>query len=283
MRFLEPETLNEALDALMADPDGTKVIAGGTALVLMMRNGLIAPPTLLSLGRVPDLDVIRQEGDTLIIGAMTPLREVANSPLARQHFPALADACGMVGNARVRNQATLGGNLAEADYASDPPAVLLALGACVNVVDSVGGRSVDIADLITGFYATTLDPRELITTITIPIPPPNTRMAYLKYKSRSSEDRPCVGVAAVATFDGEACADLRVAVGAACEIPRRLHSVEQMAKGQPLTDSLIAEIAEGYAAGIDTLEDMRGSTWYRQQMIRAHARRALEEVRDGRR
>jgi carbon-monoxide dehydrogenase medium subunit len=160
--------------------------------------------------------------------------------------------------------------------------VLLALDAWVTGADLLGGRDFLISDFILGFYTTALDPDKLIEAIHIPPPPLNARMTYLKYKSRSSEDRPCAGVAAVAGFDGDVCTDLRVAVGAACEVPRRLAEFEKMAQGAKLTDELIAEIAEGYAANIETLDDMRGSSWYRTQMIRVHVRRALEEVRDGR-
>jgi carbon-monoxide dehydrogenase medium subunit len=104
-------------------------------------------------------------------------------------------------------------------------------------------------------------------------------MTYLKYKSRSSEDRPCVGVAAVASFENDLCTDLRLAVGAACETPIRLAEFEAQAQGQPLTDDLIGDIAAGYAANIETLEDLRGSSWYRRQMARVHIRRALQGVR----
>jgi carbon-monoxide dehydrogenase medium subunit len=107
-------------------------------------------------------------------------------------------------------------------------------------------------------------------------------MTYLKFKSRSSEDRPCVGVAAVAAFDQNVCIGLRVAIGAACDVPSRLAEVEALALGQPLSDELIDEIAEGYATTIETLNDLRGSTWYRTQMVRVHVRRALLEVRNGR-
>lgn len=283
MRFLQPETVDVALEQLMSEPDGTKIIAGGTALVLMLQQKLVAPETLVSLGRIPGLDTIVHDQTGTHIGAMALLGDVARSAVIREHYPALARACGVVGNVRVRNQATLGGNLAEADYASDPPTVLLALDARVTVVSTAGKRDFPTSELILGFYTTALDSGELVEAIHIPPLPADTRMAYLKYGSRSSEDRPCVGVAAAASFEGDRCADLRVAVGAACEVPRRLAEFEAMARGEVLTAALIAEIADGYAAHVETLDDLRGSAWYRRQMIRVHVRRALEEVRDGHR
>lgn len=283
MRFFQPETLSEAVALLGEDPDGRKLIAGGIAIVLMLQQGLIAPDALVSLARVPDLDSIRLSGEALHIGSLALLRDVASSPEVTLHFPALAYACSVVGNVRVRNQATFGGNLAEADYASDPPAMLLALNAVVIAVGRSVERQIPLADFFHGFYTTALEPDEVIQSISIPTLPAGTRMTYLKYKSRSSEDRPCVAVAAVASFNDETCADLRVAIGAACEIPRRLPQMEALAVNQPLSDELIAEIAEGYANEIEMLDDLRGSAWYRSQMIRVHLRRALEGLRDGRR
>jgi carbon-monoxide dehydrogenase medium subunit len=250
---------------------------------LMIQQKLIAPKILISLSRVPELDHQQETSDGLHLGPTQLLRTIERSRKIREDYPALANACGVVGNVRVRNQATLGGNLAEADYASDPPTMLLALKSAVTISGPAGSRVVPLSDFFLGFYTTVLEADELITDIFVPRPLPGTRMAYIKYRSRSSEDRPCVGVAAVADFDGEICRELKVAVGAACEVPRRLPEVEALSKGERLTDALVGEIAEGYAAGIETLEDLRGSAWYRTQMIRVFVKQALEEVRDGRR
>ena len=281
--LLQPDSLSGAMEALAQHGDEAKVLAGGTAVVLMLQQKLIAPTVLVSIGRVPDLDHIRTEPDGLHIGPLTILRDMERSSVIQRRFPLLAQACGEVGNVRIRNQATLGGNLAEADYASDPPTALLALGAQVTATSVRGARTIPLEDFLVGFYTTDLEPDELITDIFIPACTPGSRMTYLKYKSRSSEDRPCTGVAAIAAFDAKTCTDLRVAVGAACEVPQRLPAVESLARGQALTDELIGEIAAGYADSIETLEDIRGSARYRTQMIRVHVYRALEELRNGHR
>jgi carbon-monoxide dehydrogenase medium subunit len=194
--FLQPETVEEAVALLAEDPFATKVVAGGTALVLMLRHGLIAPERLVSIGRISGLDGIHTEDGALHIGPLALLDTVARSPEVAGPFPALATACGVVGNVRVRDQATLGGNLAEADYASDPPTVLLALDAVVTVTGPRGARTIPLADFLRGFYTTTLEPDELITDIAVPVLPSSIRMTYLKYRSRSSEDRPAAGRAA---------------------------------------------------------------------------------------
>ncbi len=280
-RFLQPHSLEEARELIVQHGDEARLIAGGMAVVLMIQQKLIAPEILISLSRIPELSHLQEASDGLHLGPTVLLRTIELSRKVQEDYPALAYACGVVGNVRVRNQATLGGNLAEADYASDPPTMLLALNAAVTISGPAGSRMVPLSDFFLGFYTTILEADEMITDIFIPRPSPGTRMAYIKYRSRSSEDRPCVGVAAVADFDGEVCRELRVAVGAACEIPRRLAEVESLSMGERLTAGLIDEIAEGYAAGIDTLEDLRGSAWYRTQMIRVFVRQALEEVGNG--
>ena len=282
VEFLEPTTLDEATALLARHGDAAKIIAGGTAVVLMLQQKLIAPAALISLGRIPGCDFIRQETDGLHLGALTRLRAIERSTVVREFCPALARAFGVVGNVRVRNQATLGGNLAEADYASDPPAMLLALDARVNAIGPTRERQIPLSEFFFGFYTTALAPDEILTEVIIPPLPSAARAAYLKYTSRSAEDRPCVGVAAFADMDNSGrCTNLRVAVGAAVETPQRLVAVEATACGEKLTDELIAVIADEYARSLDPLSDARGSAWYRREMIRVFVRRALLEVRDG--
>lgn len=279
-RVIQPENLDEALQVLAQYGDEAKIIAGGTALVLMLQQKLIAPGVLISLGRIPELVFQRQEDGYLHLGAMLLLRDLEDSEEIRSRYAGLQTAFSEVGNVRVRNQATLGGNLAEADYASDPPTMLLALDASVVTSSTRGSRTTPVADFFRGFYTTALEPDEILTEVRVPSLPAGARSTYLKFTSRSSEDRPCLGVAAVGAFDGDVCTDLRVAIGAACSTPQRLSTVEALAAGEVLSDALIAEIVEGYAAGIETLEDLRGSAWYRTQMIRVHVARALREIRD---
>lgn len=280
LRVIQPEYLDEALQALAQYGDEAKIIAGGTALVLMLQQKLIAPGVLISLGRIPELVFQRQGNGSLHLGAMLLLRDLENSEEIRGRYAGLHAAFRDVGNVRVRNQATLGGNLAEADYASDPPTMLLALDASVVALSARGSRVMPLSDFFLGFYTTALEPDEVLSEVRVPSLPDGARSTYLKFKSRSAEDRPCLGVAAVGVFDGDVCRDLRVAIGAACSTPQRLPAIEAMAAGQALSDALVAEIAARYAANVETLEDLRGSAWYRTQMIRVHVARALKEIRD---
>jgi carbon-monoxide dehydrogenase medium subunit len=281
-KFLEPTTLTEAVALLTEHGDEAKIIAGGTAVTLMLQQKLIAPAALISLGRVPGGDFIRRDADGLHLGALARLRAAERSDAVRAFCPALARAFGVVGNVRVRNQATVGGNLAEADYASDPPAMLLALDARVSALGPNGSRPIPLSEFFLGFYTTALALDEILTEVIVPALPASARAVYLKYTSRSAEDRPCVGVAALVDVDEAGrCRDLRLAVGAAVETPRRLATLEALARGEKLGDELIDAIADGYARELDPLSDARGSDWYRREMIRVFVRRALREVRDG--
>jgi len=284
IKFLEPTTLSEATALLSEYGEDAKVIAGGTSVVLMLQQKLIFPNVLISLGRIEGWDFVLLEPDGLHIGSLTHLHEAELSPVLREFCPALAYTFSVVGNVRVRVQATLGGNLSAADYAADPPAMLTALGARARLLGPDGSRDVHLSEFFLGFYTTVLEPDEILTEVIIPAIPETARAAYYKYTSISAEGRPCVAVGALADFDEDGkCRDLRVAVGAAVEMPQRVTEGEALAHSSVLTDELVTAIAEEYARALDPLSDVRGSAWYRREMIGVFVKRALLKVRDGHR
>ncbi len=281
IKFLEPTTFAEASALLVEHGDEAKVIAGGVSVTLMLQQKLIAPSVLVSLGRIGGGDFIRRESDGLHIGALAILHDLERSQSVREFCPSLAHAFSVVGNVRVRNQATLGGNLSAADYAADPPAMLTALGAHIQALGPDGTREIALDEFFLGFYTTALQPTEVLTEIIVPAWP---RASYQKFLSLSAEGRPCLAVGVAADFDsGNECKDLRIAVGAAVETPQRVTEAEAMARGSILTDELVAAIAEEYSQRLDPLTDVRGSAWYRREMIRVFVKRALDEVRNGNR
>ena len=282
MRFkiLSPSTFQEANSFLIQHADA-KIIAGGTALVLMLRQRLLTTSVLINLGTLENQNFIRLEDDGLHVGALTSLNEMEQSKTVRSFCPALAHAYHVVGNIRIRNQATIAGNLAEADYASDPPAMLMTLDARVKALGSTGTRDILLSDLLLGFYSTCLEPDEIITELIVPNLADNAKATYQKFTSRSAEDRPCVVVGALCEQESDGtCRDLRVVVGAAVETPQRLESIESLAIGQKIDDELIKSIASQYANTLEKLTDVRGSAWYRREMINIHVQRALREVCD---
>jgi aerobic carbon-monoxide dehydrogenase medium subunit len=195
----------------------------------------------------------------LRLGAMVTHRTVERE--ARDGWPALARAFSLVASPRVRNVATVGGVLADADYASDPPAMLAALGARVLLRSPEGEREVSVGELIRGYYETCIEPDELL--VEVRVPPQPERATYRKFRSRSSEDRPCAAVAAVR---GDR---LRVVVGAVAETPQ---DFPDLCDGSP------QEVAAAYADQIAPLSDARGSAAYRRRVIAVEVRRAVEEV-----
>lgn len=284
VEILEPSSVDEAVAELAKYGDEAKVIAGGTAVVLMLKNRLISPEVLVSLGRISGLNEIRYEpGVGLRMGALVTIRQAETSAVVREHFPILAQTFGQVANVRVRNAATVGGNMTEADYASDPPCALVALRARVVAQGPKGRREIPLTGFFKDFYETALAPGEVLTEVIVPEESSTGRQAYLKYVTRSSEDRPCVGAFAWADVDaGGICQELRIVLGAVAATPQEFAEAERWARGERLTNDLIHKIADHYAQNIDPLSDMRGSAWYRQQMASVFARRAIEQAMDGR-
>jgi carbon-monoxide dehydrogenase medium subunit len=261
--WLAPESLEEALALKAERGEAATVVAGGTFVGILVSQHLLAPEAFLSLQRVPGLDYVRANGD-LRLGALTTHRTVELSPLVRAGWPALQRAFAVVATPRIRNQATVGGVLADADHASDPPSMLLALGARAVARSVRGEREIPIEDLIVGFYETSLEPDELL--VEVRVPGGEHRATYRKFRSRSHEDRPAVGVAACRR-NGE----LRVVVGAVAGRPQWFLDLCDP-DGDP------AEIGRAYAEAIEAISDVSGSADYRRRVVAVEVRRALEEL-----
>jgi carbon-monoxide dehydrogenase medium subunit len=278
MEILEPRSVDEAVSALGQHGDDAKVIAGGTALVLMLKNRLVAPEYLISLGQVAGLNGIAYEpGLGLRLGALVSIRQAEMSSVVREHFPTLAETFGKVASVRVRHQATVGGNMSEADYASDPPCVLVALRARAVAEGPNGRREIPLTDFFQDFYETALAPDEILTEVIVPEASKTAKQTYIKYVTRSSEDRPCIGACAwVDADESGACQELRVTLGAVAGTPQEFAEAEGWANAQQLGPDLIRQIADHYAEHIDPVSDMRGSAWYRKQMASVFVRRAIE-------
>lgn len=268
--WLAPRSLEEALELRARHGDEATVVAGGTFIGVLVNQGLIEPTLLLGLRDVPGLDGVEARDGVLRLGAMTRHRAVERDPQVGDGWSALADAFSLVAGPRVRNQATVGGVLADADYASDPPAMLCALGACALARSSSRERRIPIEELVTGYWETSLASDELIVGAEVPRPE---RAVYRKFRSRSHEDRPCVSVAA-AVRDGQ----LRVVVGAVAGTLQLFPDVCSMASDGRLDGGLAREIGEAYASRIDPIGDVRGSSSYRRRVIAVEVRRALEAL-----
>jgi carbon-monoxide dehydrogenase medium subunit len=262
-----PTTVDEALRLKAGNPDAT-VVAGGTFVGILTRQGLLDAVDWISLQNVRDLTVLTDAGD-LSLGAMVTHRRMELQPEVRQGWPGLAHAFQVVASPRVRNVATVGGVLADADYASDPPSMFVAARAEIELSSVRGVRRLPVEDFILGHYETALEQDELITRVIVPRP--SGPAVYRKLRTRSREDRPAVAVAAVRRGD-----QVRVVVGAVCDKPQ--HFAQVCAGWKPGDESNAREIGEAYAERISYIDDNRGSAGYRRQVVGVEVRRALMQV-----
>lgn len=273
-----PASLSAAAGLLYEHGDAAKVMAGGTALTLMMKQSLLQPEHLVSLHRVTEGRTIALDGETLRIGALITHREVETSPLVREQAPLLANTYSRVATVRIRNVATVGGGLAHADPAQDPQPALLALGASVHLVSASGERIVPMTDFCVDYYETALAPDELIAELLVPIEPRFDKGVYLKYLPRTQDDYATVAVAALASVaDGNVSA-VRVGLGAVAPTPVRATTVEQALIAGPVSAGAVREAAALVADMVDPLDDVRGSAGYKRDMAVVFTRRALEHV-----
>lgn len=276
--FHAPTTLAEALSLLDEHGDNARVIAGGTALVNMMKQSLVDAEHIISLAKVPGLDGISIDGGVLHIGPLARIRDVETSALVRERVPLVAEVYSRVGTVRVRNMASVGGGLAHADPAQDPPAGLMVLGASVTLRSTAGDRSITLGDFYRDYYETALRPGEIVADLSIPVPPESSRSVYLKYLPRSEEDYATVGVAALGEVVNGRCSLVRVALAGAGPTTVRALSVEQALQGQPATAEAIRAAATAVVDDVDPLDDARGSAEYKRDMAVVFTRRALERV-----
>ena len=280
--LVEPDTLPGALDALARLDGEARLVAGGTALVPMIRLGLVKPDRLITLHRLSQLAEIRRDGGVLELGAMARLADIDAASVVREGWPLLAEAARRVATPAIRVSGTIGGNLCYAEAASDPAPALLCLDAELRVAGADGTRAVVLRGFFRGFYETALEPGEIVTAIRVPAMPTGARSGYVKFTSRSAEDRPLVGVAALVVPDAGGCwSDVRIGLGGAAPTPIRAPRAEAVLRGEAPGDATLRAAAEAAAREAEPLSDLMGSADYRREMIRVWVRRLLTSLRDG--
>ena len=273
-----PTSLEEALSLLDQYGEDARPIAGGTAMVNLLKQNLVYADHLVGLGKVPGLRGITRSNGDLRIGALTKHREVERSAEVAEAAPLLQEAYSRVATVRIRNMATVGGGLTHADPAQDPPPALIALGARVVLASSGGTRELPIEDLFVDYYETALEQGEILTEVVVPAQPQDARGVYLKFLPRTEDDYATVAVAALARVENGVCADVRIALGAVAPTPVRATAVEEALEGQPVTADAIRSAAEAVADQVDPLADFRGSSEYKRDMAVVFTRRALEQA-----
>lgn len=274
--LLQPTGVDEAIVLLAQHGEDARLIAGGAMLMPLLRQRVIAPRYLVSVVDIPGLSAIELRGDGLVLGAAATLRAIERSVAVRGRYPVLSEALRLVGNVRVRNVATIGGHLAQADIHLDLPPVLLALDASVRTRSPRGERLIPLEDLFLGYYETCLAADEMIVSVHLPAPSSNLYGAYLKYCSLSPNDWPTVGVAAFLKIDNGRVADARLVVGCVSDRPLRVPSAEVLLRGERPARPILAEAARRYAAAAEPVADIRGSVDYKRRVTEVYVRRAIE-------
>ena len=275
IRLAEPKSLAEAIKLLDPDDATVRPIAGGTALMLMMKAGVFRPARLVSLRKIEKKYFsIGGGGDGLRIGAMTTLSALERSADVRKHAPLITRTLLTLSNVRVRNVATVGGALAHGDPHMDLPPVLMALGATMTIAGPAGERKLAVEDLFAGYYETVLDKNELIAEVHVPSQGKK-RAAYLKVTTGSADDWPALGVAVVIEADGGSIKSARIVASAATDKATRLKAAEAVLAGARIDDKMLTRPADAAAEEAEYIADVRGSVSYKRELMRVYVGRAV--------
>ena len=298
--YLKPTTLDEALSLLNQYGEKAKLIAGGTDVIVMIKQKTMAPDILISLQGIPGLDQIQYNG-TLNIGPMVTHRAIEKSEIIRKNFTALTDAADVLGSVQIRNVATIGGNISTAAPSADTAPPLLALGAQIKLKSMKIARTIPIEQFFIGPGETILEKGEILTEILIPKPLPNTGSAYWKLQRRLALDLPILGVGVLISLDKATvtcsdllcttssistvlhsleeeeliCKEIRIALGVAAPTPIRAKRAEELLRGRKLSDELLEKVAFTASEEAQPRDSIRGEAWYRRDMIKVLVKRMV--------
>jgi len=296
--YLRPQTLEEALSLLNQFGKKAKLIAGGTDVIVLIKQKAMMPEVLISLRGIPGLDQIRYDG-ALKIGAMVTHRDIEKSEVVRKEFSALTDAADVLGSIQIRNVATIGGNICTAAPSADTATPLLVLGTQVKIKSLSEERTVPIESFFTGPAETILKKGEMVTELIIPKPLPNTGSAYWKLQRRLALDLPILGVSVLLSLDKGTvscsdmlcttspissilhtmekdeltCNEIRIALGVAAPTPMRALKAENLMRGKKISDELLEEVANTASVEAQPRDSIRGEAWYRKDLIRILVKR----------
>ena len=285
--YFAPKTVEEALSLLSQYKEEAKIIAGGQSMLVVMRQGILAPEYLIDVKGISALDYINyNEGEGLRIGALTIHRAIEKSPVIRNGFGVLAEMENNLATIQTRNWGTIGGNLCHGDPAGDPAPVFIALNAKLKLASKGGERIIDMEEFSKDYLEVALEPDEMLTEIQVPTPPPHTGTAYEKLMVMKG-DMGIVGAAVSITLSPKngVCQGARIVLSNAASIPLRAREAEKRLIGKVVKDDLLIEAGEVASAEADPPSDVHGSAEYRREMVKVFvkraARKALEKAKAG--
>jgi len=279
-RLEEPDTIQAASDLLVRFGEAARLYAGGTELLLVMKEGLVRYERLINIKQIPNLNQVKLDNGAISIGALATHRELAVSPVLRENLPAFVQMENNVANIRVREVGTIGGNLCFAEPHADPGTLLLVLGAKMVAAKKTGQREIPSENFFRDAYETGLESDELLTEIRIPQGSALGGLAYLKF---GYLERPSVGVAVRVEFDGSEkqwIAEARIAVGCAGPAPRRVEEAEALLKGKSIPEATrLIEEAGGIAGrASQAISDLHGSQEYKEHIVKVLLKRAFQQA-----
>jgi carbon-monoxide dehydrogenase medium subunit len=272
-----PKTVEEAIELLASGGPQARLMAGGTDLLMKMKLGAISPGLIIALKQIDGLDTIAfSEKTGLTIGATALLADVAVHPDIVRHYPAVAEAARGTANVQVRNMGTVIGNLCNASPAADNAPTLLAMGATVHIQGATGKRDLPLDRFFTGPGRTALTGAEIVTAVSVPLPPAGAGAAYLSLSARGKLDCTAVGAAAMVTMKQDVCEDVRLFIAACGPTPLRAPGAEEILRGKPMTDALLEKAGEKATGDASPITDLRASADYRNRIIAVLAARAIK-------
>ena len=278
--YIAPTTVEEAVAALVKGGRDTRVMAGGTDLLVKIRHRMLFPKTIVGLKRIAGLDAITLDKKTgLSIGATALLADVAAHPGVRRHYPTVAEAAGATANVQVRNMGTVVGNLCNASPSADNAPTLMAMNSTVDITGPTGSRSMALNRFFQGPGISALTTGEIVTAIRVPLPAAGSGTAYHSLSQRGKLDCSAVGVGTMIVLKGDRCTNARIIVGACAPIPMRTRAAEKMMIGKKMTDALIRQAAQTASQETSPITDVRASAPYRWKMVSVLTIRALTDAR----
>lgn len=277
-KYFDPATVTEAIGLLERYGDKAKIIAGGQSLVPMMNFRLAHPEVLIDINGIKELDYIREEGDELVIGALTRERDLEVSPVIQEKCPILAEAISFIGHLPIRIRGTLGGSLVHADPSGEIPTVIWGLGAKMRVVGPSGERTLEPEEFFLTYLTTSMEPSEVLVEVRIPALPQKAGWSFVEL-SRRHGDFAIVAVASVLFMEGGGfCQRASIALGGLAPTPVRAKEAEDLLVGQKITEALIEKTGIKAMEATDPESDYHASAEYRKDMTRVFVQRGLREA-----
>ena len=277
--YFAPKRVEEACQLLTEQGDGAMVMAGGTDLLIKIQRGLLKAKVIIDLQKIESIrDITFKKGKGLFIGATARLTDVANHPVIKEQFPAVADAALATANVQIRNMGTVVGNLCNAAPSADNAPVLIAMGAVVTLVSSDGERQVPLEEFFQGPGLTVINKGEILTSVFVPIPPQNSGTSYQHISARGKVDISAVGVGAMLTMKGDLCQTARIVLGAVAPVPMRALKAEKIVEGNPISKEILEKAGVEASKECEPISDVRAAAEYRKILVGVLTARAIDEA-----